>query len=586
MISEEEKTIIDKFYLDLEQISDIGILDSNILPSIEKASEEFRFIIYVEYNAHPKLITEHINNIFGSIKDKTKQYIEDRIVQTSNILLKSKYLHFLYLLTKNNKYCGEAIEIYKQLLIHYLNNPTENFNILHFHEFLEIIISLSEKTKYKKKELKEQILLYLKDPKVICRIKTRIIQVITNSKLLIVSELGYLPQLCIELSKSETESNWIEIDLKLGLHFALKFPNNQKQICEIYELLGDNEYHNLRLNDGKVENIVIPHYNQSTYKKMMGYYQNAKNETKLEEAIRLYNKNKKNLKFLKIVSCVEHKKGDGYVESLNNHFESIVNESTPLIVFDLCLGDKFLFIPNDKLDEMAKNQADRPLNQYFSHSHVDINNNNQKVLTLEHCKFQLYGISVQNQLQFVSEIILQCIVYKKLSYTKIAKVLNKRTFFGKELIVNSNRNVEISYTWMSQIDFALKSFFSQCSLLIKRKNADWRIAIDTLPLKFEGILRDIIGLKCGCITKIDRNENTTEMLLDDLLNCNCFLEIFNEDDRNLFLYAFTNRGYNIRNNVAHSFYKPQDYTFEKAVLILLCILRLAKFYPKKENVTE
>lgn len=586
MILEEEKVIIDKFYHNLEQISDIGIIDFSIVPSTENASEEFQFIICVEYNAHFKLTTEHVNAVFGSIKDKTKLYVEERITQTSNIYLKSKYLHFLYLLTKNNRYCSDAIDVYNLLLVEYIGNSQENYNIQHFQEILETIISLSEKIKYKTEELKERIIHYLKDNKVVSRIKTRIIQALTNSKLFIPSELSYIPQLCIALSKSENESNWIEKDLKLGLHFALKFPNDQNQICEIYELLGDNEYHNIRLYNGEDENIIIPHYNQSTYEKMMGYYRNAKNITKLEVATRLYNQNKRNLKFLKITSHIEHKKEDDFTQLLNNHFESIVNESTPLIVFDLCLGDKLLFIPNVKLDEFAKNHADKPLYQCFSPSHVDININNQKVEALEHCKFQIYGISVQNQLQFVIDIILHCIASKKLSYIKVANVLNKMTFFGKELIVNSNSNIEVSYTWISQIDFALKSFFSQCNLLLKAKNADWRITIDTLSLKFEGILRDIIGLKCGSITKIDKNDNTSEMLLDDLLRCNCFSEIFNEDDRNLFLYALTNKGCNIRNYVAHSFYKPQDYTFNKAVLILLCVLRLAKFYPQKENVIE
>jgi len=584
---DQERTVLDKLYQDLEQISNIGILESNIIQLIDSPSTELRFIISVEYNVRLKFNTEHINRVFGLNNEKVKLYLVDRIRQTSNIYLKSKYLHFLYLYTKNNKYCSQAIEVYQKLLTIYLKNQSENHNTLHFYEVLEIIISLSETTKNKTEELKKQIIDYLNNPKVINRIKTHIIQAIAKSNLFKVPELSSIPQLCITISKYETESNWIEINLELGLLFALKFPKNQNQIREIFELLGNNECQNIRPYDGKPEDIIIPHYNQSTYAKMMGFYKNAKNIVKLEEATRLYNSNKKNLKFLKITSRIELKKNDDFIESLNSYFESIINQSTPLIIVDLCLGYRFLFMPNNKLAELAEVHTKKSISGLFTPVAVDINVNTRSVELFDFYKFQLYSVSANKSLQFVISLILKSIKFNKLSYSKLINELNKRTFLGKNLVLVSN-NVEISYTWVSEIDFALKSFFSQCNLLLKDKKADWRITIETLSLKFEGILRDIIGIECGCITKIDKSENTTEMLLDDLLRCDCFSTVFDEDDKNLFLYTFTNKGLNIRNNVAHSFYKSYDYTFDKAVLVLLCVLRLAKFYPTKktEPITE
>ena len=44
----------------------------------------------------------------------------------------------------------------------------------------------------------------------------------------------------------------------------------------------------------------------------------------------------------------------------------------------------------------------------------------------------------------------------------------------------------------------------------------------------------------------------------------------------LFKQTFTNDGYNIRNNVAHGMYIPQEYTSTKALLVFVSILRLAK----------
>ena len=183
-------------------------------------------------------------------------------------------------------------------------------------------------------------------------------------------------------------------------------------------------------------------------------------------------------------------------------------------------------------------------------------------------------------IRFIIDVIRSSIESKKLSNSKLSNFLNKHTFFGQELKVSRADEVDISYTPFEQIDFALKSFFQQCNNLKLGKRQDWRIPIDILSLKFEGILRDIIGLACGVITKVDNKGNTSELLLDDLLRCDFFSTVFDEDDKNLFLFTFTNKGFNIRNNVAHSFYKPQDYTIYKAVLVLISILRLAKFDPK------
>lgn len=66
------------------------------------------------------------------------------------------------------------------------------------------------------------------------------------------------------------------------------------------------------------------------------------------------------------------------------------------------------------------------------------------------------------------------------------------------------------------------------------------------------------------------------MLLEDLLNSGKLKEVFGDDDIFLFKSVFTNEGYNIRNDVAHSFYMPDEFTANKALLVFLCIMRIAK----------
>lgn len=131
----------------------------------------------------------------------------------------------------------------------------------------------------------------------------------------------------------------------------------------------------------------------------------------------------------------------------------------------------------------------------------------------------------------------------------------------------------------------MKDIFHQFASIIKQGKVDFRIPIDILSIKFEGILRDIIELTGGSITRIKDKGDTSSGLLEFLFKKqnDLFDAGFDIDDLNLFKYVHTDKGLNIRNNVAHSFYKPQDYTFKNAVLVFLCVLRLAKAKLKYEK---
>ena len=93
----------------------------------------------------------------------------------------------------------------------------------------------------------------------------------------------------------------------------------------------------------------------------------------------------------------------------------------------------------------------------------------------------------------------------------------------------------------------------------------------------------MVGNYGGHVTKVGRDNNLSQALLDSLLREPCLREIFREEDIEFFEYVFTAKGHNIRNNVAHAFYIPQDYGKIQATLVFLCILRLTMFRPKETS---
>ncbi len=175
-------------------------------------------------------------------------------------------------------------------------------------------------------------------------------------------------------------------------------------------------------------------------------------------------------------------------------------------------------------------------------------------------------------------VIVRSVEAGKLSYQELEKYLINYTYFGTKLRIERDTYI-LEYTWLEHIDYALKELFNQFSNIIDKQKYDVRLPIDILSIKFEGILRDIIFLSDGSITKVNEKGNTTASLLEILfLKEDSLIKAgFDINDMNLFKYVWTDKGLNIRNNVAHCFYKPQDYSFDKAILVFLCIMRLTKF---------
>ena len=543
-------------------------------------TEEEHLIIQVELNTKIRLEPDRINSVFAKNKDEVILYLKERSDQTNNPLLKAQYSQFLYVLTKDNRYAKISIDNYHIIVEHYYKNEVEEGYPLYYARTLKQTISLVERTKHKVIKTKNFIIEHLRSENASQQSKTKILEQLKSCKLFKAVEINFIPQLCLDMANSDKTYYLIKSDLETGLFFALKDMTSHKALIpEIYELLGDNEKNQIKHYDGKDENIMIPHYNQATYKKMMEYYKRAKNQGKLNNSTKLYNDNKKNLRLLKISHRIAA--SSQIQPSLDELFQSIVSAPTQAIVFDLCLGKNILFPTHDMLEKHVADNVNADLFKYLPPVHIDHNGNQRQIDVEDHLKYFMYDTWLHNYIQFTYDIILSCVDSKKLSYTEVKKVLLQSTFFGHELIVSRVNGQKLSYTFFNQIDIGLKSFFKECELLIQGKQCDWRVSIDIMALKFEGILRDIIGLQSGVITKVDKDGNTVDLLLDDLLRSEAFKAVFDKDDEDLFFYTFTNKGKNIRNCVAHGFYKPQDYTFYKAVLVLLSVFRLAKFVPNE-----
>ena len=103
------------------------------------------------------------------------------------------------------------------------------------------------------------------------------------------------------------------------------------------------------------------------------------------------------------------------------------------------------------------------------------------------------------------------------------------------------------------------------------------LCIDSLTLKFEGILRDFAKRVGSNTIKIGRDGQIREGFTDDLLELEEIKDKFSEDDLLFFKYVFTSSGINLRNDIAHCFFRFSDYQESHFLLVLSSILRFAKY---------
>jgi len=253
-----------------------------------------------------------------------------------------------------------------------------------------------------------------------------------------------------------------------------------------------------------------------------------------------------------------------------------------------------LFPDIDKIITTATKNYNKSFLRHVSSSVFDINNN-IKTLTdeggLENEISRNYQMSLGMMIlpEFIR--VLQVGAYnRKISYYHVYDYFARNSWYGQNLPETKLREhgVKTTYNWLNLMAPALHSFLIQLetSFLVGPKFTNWVLPIDSLTLKFEGALRDFIRIAHGS-TSVLKNDEIREMLLDDLLNCEAAKKAFSTNDLSLFKMVFTNRGDNIRHNVAHCFYHESDYSLVKICKVFLCILRLSRYkLTEKRNDNE
>lgn len=519
---------------------------------------------------------ERIVNDENFVLDKRDAiaYFSARLESTNNNLLKYRYNHFIFLLTNDNRYGQQAIDA----LIYCFQGllPEDKNDYPHqADDAIVVLMGLSKKIKYRIDDVAE-LLWKLLDSDYGYRTKMVIVRDAKDIGFFPVSDAERLVVLCKELLP-QTKDGWRESCCVAGIHYANRLQKQGKGYHDyFYESLGDMEIEQITDPDTNPKNIAIPHMNDSHLEKAMLFYQEAGAKDKRKEAEKAYHENKK--KLIYPVFRFETKTNEQVVRYFMSLKKELLEGKMSWMMANLSFPVRFIFPSLRIIKERMPENRHTAEQLGFVNKKKDINGNTQNA-DVDFEVWQKYDIWLMNLVKNpILDLIFTAVHTKQLTYAKLKKWFLKSTCFGLP-IEYARANQVVTASWFSQIDYGIEALIKQYQRLLQGKKTDWRIPIDLLSIRFEGILRDMIGDYGGHTTRVGKDSGTSQVLLDSLLKEPCLLEVFKAEDIELFEYVFTAKGHNIRNYVAHAFYIPQDYGVIQATLVFLCILRLTTFWP-------
>jgi hypothetical protein len=509
-------------------------------------------------------------NDFGVFSKDEIVYLKERLNDTSNSWLKSRYSHILWNETKNKTYATIAIHSYIDTINRIIPNEVRELTIN-----LSAIFHIAKKTKEHIEEIKKYSFdLISQLPN---WLRGKILSELLDFNLLNKSELNEM---------SNEVINWIEINnptsynsnkeiLKISLKLYEKIVKSNEIL---FNLLAKNE--DLIINQHQDDSDFVKY--TSTGAKM-NYYKKAKNEVEYETELKEYTRLKQKIKLSKISIDLNDEENQMFNDYLNIKSQAILQLPTESILGFFSVNEDILVDPINNI-QSAEKSIKNSIHHLFSTSVFDINSNFKNLKEsekLDHQIIQNYTI-VHNVTCYslFLKVFVDGILSGKLNYYKVFDFFEKHTWFGLKFHKSISQNeIDENSNWLSVLSPGIQNMFSQFELSIlmnTNKVNNFILAIDSLTLKFEGLLRDFIRLTGG-FTTIEKKEELQEQLLEGLLENQKIKEYFTEKDIELFKYTFTKKGKNIRNNVAHSFMEYSNYNLQIVCLVFFCILRLGKY---------
>ena len=152
-------------------------------------------------------------------------------------------------------------------------------------------------------------------------------------------------------------------------------------------------------------------------------------------------------------------------------------------------------------------------------------------------------------------------------------------------------DVSLSSSRIDVILPGIKHYFSQVQSGIEdaKPRPYFTLVVDSLVPKIEGMMRDLCASFGGVTTEVtvDRDKRSVQRAkgLHSLLYERVLLSVLDEDDLLFFRFLLVEqRGYNLRNRVAHGMTSQKDYSLDCTLLVLVTLFRVVRYQVAAEHL--
>jgi len=515
------------------------------------------------------------------------EYLKLRAVGSLNPILKARYNHLLWkcpIGIKHNKFAIAAIENYVKAI----------------YEYCELFASDHHKeTPYQIGRLYETLLSISND---IIKINATLIKDLTKKLLFhsngfefytkhgILNDMLKYPKLfkpkdfenTLKIIDEEVYKNKSDNFLLVNYHIptALKIAAKTKSDIKKWHNEIGLAYLRLAESETKEDRFWIK---QDYHSKAIKSFILAGNNEKKNEAEHLYSELKPKVKLqnIRIEFDEQTQKQLQDFQDYTKRLADNVLKQTPNDVYKAISSG--LFFP--KYGDVLKvsEDTDNAFLDLVTTIHFDKNKNiSQQPKELESDK-KIYDIYSQHiriaVLPYLYFIIVPGIKSGHLTFANFIEFIANVRWIGKPHLKYDLGGEEKSTNWIGLLSPSIIDFFIQIQgwLSSKYYKPSFVLCVDSLTLKFEGLMRDFCE-RMSIPTSVNRPKGMQEAYIHNVLDNEIIKKFFNEDDLLFFNYLFSaDNGLNLRNNVAHCFYDYQEYHYDQMFLLIAALLRLAKY---------
>lgn len=498
--------------------------------------------------------------------DDDLKYIKARALSIRNPKYKSRYNHLLWESKhKHIDFAKQAVDNYFQFINSISYPINDNLASEGFGNLFKNLFILGQTINYKKSEA-IQFLISLLGANRISGYQEYLLQkfISEKGKKIDASTLELFYNYSKKVVESSVYPDIIKEYLQLLIGLSQRLSHSAKpfhdQLAEFF----------LQQAEKKKGSFVAHHF----YSKALEEYKKAGSKGKMEEVSSLVEKSKRNMGLKAVEFEHESEELKQYWNVINSMIDELIEKGTSEEIYRHIICSNRIF---PKADQLGKDI--RPAAFDFVHvTNFDINKN---ISGKQKSGLNQYNIHIDNfSIPHLSRVFFKGIKSGKLSFNSLLEFLKKNSWYGQNFTYLTDDGKASGFDWIELITPSLFSFFEQSEVDIKREltNAQgYILCIDSLALKFEGLLREF-SRSIGAQT-IEVKENSTEerISFEKLLENEKFKTIVNPDTIALLKYLFTSEGLNLRNNIAHSFYKTKNYSPAIMVLMIAGLLRFGNY---------